>query len=195
MTRSPRVVVVGAGAWGTTLGLLVAKLEPAALLCRSAETAERIAESRRNEARLPGVDLPATLTATADAAVLESAELVILATPSSYLRETMGGLAARIPPSADLVSVVKGIEQGTLLRMSEVIAAGGGVAPDRIAALSGPNLAPEIARGRSRCRPGDPGPDTGRSAPLPPVRQRGHRRGRARRGPQEHHRHRRGGGR
>jgi glycerol-3-phosphate dehydrogenase (NAD(P)+) len=147
MTRSPRVVVVGAGAWGTTLGLLVAKLEPAALLCRSAETAERIAESRRNEARLPGVDLPATLTATADAAVLESAELVILATPSSYLRETMGGLAARIPPSADLVSVVKGIEQGTLLRMSEVIAAGGGVAPDRIAALSGPNLAPEIARG------------------------------------------------
>ena len=59
----PRVAVVGAGAWGTTLARLVARDEPVTLLCHSPETAARIAATGRNEARLPGVDLPRTVVA------------------------------------------------------------------------------------------------------------------------------------
>jgi glycerol-3-phosphate dehydrogenase (NAD(P)+) len=70
-----------------------------------------------------------------------------VAVPSAYVRATTERRAAAIPPSADIVSVVKGLERVTLLRMSEVIAEAGGIEPRRIAALSGPNLAGEVARG------------------------------------------------
>ncbi|MEO8572084.1 MAG: NAD(P)H-dependent glycerol-3-phosphate dehydrogenase [Chloroflexota bacterium] len=143
----PRVAVVGAGAWGTTLARLIARTEPVTLLCHSPETAARIAETHRNEARLPGIDLPATLFATADVAVLrEATDLVIFATPSAHLRSAVAGAAPFLAPEADLLSVVKGLERGTNLRMSEVIGEGASVPIDRIAALSGPNLAAEIAR-------------------------------------------------
>jgi glycerol-3-phosphate dehydrogenase (NAD(P)+) len=83
----PRVAVVGAGAWGTTLARLVARVEPVTLLCHSPATAARIAETGRNESRLPGVDLPRTVIATADPAALRDAtDLVIFATPSAHLR-------------------------------------------------------------------------------------------------------------
>ncbi len=142
----PRVAVIGAGAWGTTLALLVARAEPVLLLAHSAETAERIAATRRNEKRLPGIVLPATLEVTADAARLrDAADLVVVAVPSAHLRTTIERVAAAIPASADVVSVVKGLERGSLLRMTEVIADAGGIEPDRIGALSGPNLAQEIA--------------------------------------------------
>ena len=143
-----RVAVVGGGAWGTTLAAIVGQREPVTLLCHSPETAARISDNRRNERRLPGVDLPATLRATADPAALASAtDLVVFAVPSAHLRETVAGAAPHVAPSADLLSVVKGIERGTHLRMSDVIAAAGGFDPARIAALSGPNLALEVARG------------------------------------------------
>jgi glycerol-3-phosphate dehydrogenase (NAD(P)+) len=143
-----RIAVVGAGAWGTTLAGIVAQREGVTLLCHSPETAARIARTRRNEPRLPGVDLPAQLAPTADPAALEIAmDLVIFAVPSAHLRETVASVAAHVPASADLLSVVKGIEQGTHLRMSDVIAEAGGFDSRRIAALSGPNLALEIARG------------------------------------------------
>ncbi|MBI2776675.1 MAG: NAD(P)-dependent glycerol-3-phosphate dehydrogenase [Chloroflexi bacterium] len=142
-----RVAIVGSGAWGTTLAVLVARSEPVTLLCHSEATAATIRDGRRNERRLPGVDLPAAIIATTDAAALATAELVIVAVPSAHLRETVAGLRPSIPPGADVLSVVKGLEAGSLLRMTEVIADAAGVAPDRIAALSGPNLAQEIARG------------------------------------------------
>jgi glycerol-3-phosphate dehydrogenase (NAD(P)+) len=142
------VAVVGSGAWGTTIAALIGRQEPVALLCRSADTAATIQASRRNERRLPGIDLPSGLTATADAGVLEDAGLVILAVPSAHLRTVISGLADSIPASADVLSLVKGIEQGTLLRMSEVIADAGTIDAARVAALSGPNLALEIARRR-----------------------------------------------
>ncbi|OGO57740.1 MAG: hypothetical protein A2V85_18480 [Chloroflexi bacterium RBG_16_72_14] len=142
-----RVAVVGAGAWGTTLAAIVAQREPVTLVCHSPETAARIADSRRNEPRLPGVDLPASLRPTADpAALADATDLVIFAVPSAHLRSTVAGIAPHVPASADLLSVVKGIERGTHLRMSDVIAQAGGFDPARIAALSGPNLALEIAR-------------------------------------------------
>ena len=143
---SPRVAVVGAGAWGTTLARVVARVEPATLLCHSPETAARIVATGRNEARLPGVDLPEGLVATADPATIAEADLVIFATPSAHLRTTVAGCAAHIRPDADLLSVVKGLEGDTLLRMSEVVAEAAGVSSGRIAALSGPNLAAEVAR-------------------------------------------------
>ena len=143
----PRVAVVGAGAWGTTLAAIVAKREPVVLLCHRADAAEEIARTRRNERRLPGVALPDELIPTADPADLGTADLVIFATPSRFLRSTVERVASHIAPTADVLSVVKGIERGTLLRMSEVIAEAGGIAPSRVAALSGPNLAGEIARG------------------------------------------------
>jgi glycerol-3-phosphate dehydrogenase (NAD(P)+) len=143
----PRVAVVGSGAWGTTLAILVAKREPAVLLTRSAETAARLAADRTNVRRLPKIAFPAGLSLSADPAVLDSAELVIFAVPSAHLRAEVKRVAASVSPLADLVSVVKGLEAGTLLRMSEVVAAAGPFDPRRIAALSGPNLALEIARG------------------------------------------------
>ena len=143
----PRVAVVGAGAWGTTLARLIARSEPVTLLCHSPETAARIAATGRNEARLPGVDLPATVVATADPATLRDAiDLVVFATPSAHLRAMVETVGPFLSPEADLLSVVKGLEQGTLLRMSLVIAGAAGVPVGRIAALSGPNLAAEVAR-------------------------------------------------
>lgn len=147
-SSAARVAVVGAGAWGTTLAALVARQEPCLLLCRDAAQAERIQASRRNERRLPGIDLPPGLLATADPEALRSAvDLVVIAVPSSHLRAELARIAAVIAPSADVLSVVKGLEAGSLLRMSEVIAEAGGIDRGRIAALSGPNLADEIARG------------------------------------------------
>jgi glycerol-3-phosphate dehydrogenase (NAD(P)+) len=97
---------------------------------------------------LPGIDLPDGVIATADPAAVASArDLVIFATPSRHLRASVMELRSHLGSEADLVSVVKGLETGTLLRMSEVIVSAAGVAADRVAALSGPNLALEIAKG------------------------------------------------
>jgi glycerol-3-phosphate dehydrogenase (NAD(P)+) len=143
----PRVAVVGAGAWGTTLARLVARVEPVTLLCHSPETAARIAATGRNEARLPGIDLPPSVVATADPLALhEATDLVILAAPSAHLRSTVDAIAPHLAPEADLLSVVKGLERDSLLRMSEVVAEAAGVPVARVAALSGPNLAAEVAR-------------------------------------------------
>ncbi len=148
MAASPTVAVVGAGAWGTTLASIVARREPVLLLTHRAEVADEINATHRNERRLPGIDLPEDVVATANpAAVVGATDLVILAAPSSHLRSVASSVAPSIAASADVLSVVKGLENGTLLRMSEVIADAGGIAPERIAALSGPNLASEIARG------------------------------------------------
>jgi glycerol-3-phosphate dehydrogenase (NAD(P)+) len=149
----PRVAVVGSGAWGTTLALVIARNEPVILLSHSVETAAKIAESRRNEKRVQGIELPSRILVTADAAAVAGAlDLVIFAVPSAHLRATVERVAPFVPGSADILSVVKGIERETLLRMTEVIAnasaaTGTPIESRRIAALSGPNLAQEIARG------------------------------------------------
>ena len=146
-TGHARVAVVGTGAWGTTLALIVARNEPVILFSHSAATAEHLNKMRRNEKRLTGIDFPANLHVTADPGMLGlAADLVIIAVPSQHLREMMGKVGRHIAPTADVLSVVKGLESGTLYRMTQVIAEAGGIDPARIAALSGPNLAQEIAR-------------------------------------------------
>jgi glycerol-3-phosphate dehydrogenase (NAD(P)+) len=143
-----RVAVIGSGAWGTTLAVLVAQSEPVVLLTRSVETAERIEKTRRNTKRLPGFDLSPRIRVTADPERLRDAtDLVIVAVPSAHVREVMQGVREVLAPTADVLSVVKGLERGTLLRMTEVIADAGEIDSGRVAALSGPNLAHEIARG------------------------------------------------
>ncbi|HKB29126.1 MAG TPA: 2-dehydropantoate 2-reductase N-terminal domain-containing protein, partial [Candidatus Limnocylindrales bacterium] len=144
-----RVAVIGAGAWGTTLALVVAREEPVVLLAHNAETVERINTTHRNQKRVPGIELPPSIQVTADPGALSNAtDLVIVAVPSAYLRETMSVVGSFIAPAADILSVVKGLENGTLMRMTEVIAQAGGLDLSRIAALSGPNLAFEIARSK-----------------------------------------------
>ena len=145
--NEPRVAVIGSGAWGTTLALLVARSEPVTLWCHSAETATHLRETRRNGRRLPGVELPEAVSVATDATALGGAELIIVAVPSAHVRGIVARLAPAIPAGADVLSVVKGLERGTLLRMTEVIAHAAGIDPARVAALSGPNLAIEIARG------------------------------------------------
>ncbi|HEY7132576.1 MAG TPA: NAD(P)H-dependent glycerol-3-phosphate dehydrogenase [Candidatus Limnocylindrales bacterium] len=147
MTATPRVAIVGAGAWGTTLAGLIARAEPVVLVAQDSETAARIDEARENEHRLPGVRLPAAVSVSGDPEAIEGADLVVYATPSTHLRSTVERTASNVSPTADILSVVKGLEHGTLLRMSQVIEDAGGFAERRVAALSGPNLATEIARG------------------------------------------------
>jgi glycerol-3-phosphate dehydrogenase (NAD(P)+) len=116
------------------------------LWCRRPELADVINASHASPDYLPGVSLPQRLRATADAGeALAGVDLVVLAVPAQTLRHNLAGWQHLIPPGAVLVSLMKGIEVGTGARMSEVIGEATGAGPDRIAAVSGPNLAPEIA--------------------------------------------------
>ena len=142
-----RIAVIGTGAWGTTMSVLLGTREPVLLLARRPEKAARLQAERRNEENLPGIDLPQGVTVSAHPAAIASADLVVFAVPSAHLREISTQVAAFIAPDADVLSLVKGLEHGTLLRMSQVIAEATGIDLRRIAALSGPNLAAEIARG------------------------------------------------
>ncbi|HEX5239527.1 MAG TPA: NAD(P)H-dependent glycerol-3-phosphate dehydrogenase [Candidatus Limnocylindrales bacterium] len=146
-SRTPaRVAIVGTGAWGTTLALLVARAEPVVLLARTAAGADRIAGEHRSP-HLPDIELPAAVRVSRDASVLDAAELVIVAVPSAHVREQAERLAPYLSREADVLSATKGLEPGSLLRMTEVLGEVLDRPPDRVAALSGPNLAPEIAAG------------------------------------------------
>jgi glycerol-3-phosphate dehydrogenase (NAD(P)+) len=147
MSTAARVAVVGAGAWGTTLAVLIARVEPVVLLAQDPEAASRIDAARENASRLPGVELPTAVSVGADPAAIAEADLVVYAVPSAHLRSTVTRTAPSVAAAADILSVVKGLEPGSLLRMSEVIVDAGRISRRRVAALSGPNLAAEIARG------------------------------------------------
>ena len=142
-----QVGVVGAGAWGTTLAIkLAAAQRPVTLWAHTAEAGEELATLRENRRYLPGIVFPPNLrVATDDAYLSEPHRAFVLAVPSAHLRETLQRLRAALYAEASLLSVVKGIEQGTHLRMSEVIEEE--LPGRRVAALSGPNLAREIAAG------------------------------------------------
>ena len=142
-----KAAVLGAGSWGSTFGkVLVDAATPAVLWARRPDVARAVTERHENPAYLPGVPLPEALAATSDPAeALDGADIVVLAVPSQTLRANLTAVAAAIPPDALLVSLMKGVELGTTQRMSEVIADVVGAGPERIAVVSGPNLAREIA--------------------------------------------------
>ena len=143
-------VVVGAGAWGTAFALHVARAgHPVVLAPRRAEQAAALVASRENADYLPGIRLPATLTVSADlAAVLAEAEVVVLACPTQALRQTCARVRAALPAEPRVkivVSLAKGLELGTHLRPSEVIAEALPGLP--VGSLAGPTNAAEVARG------------------------------------------------
>jgi len=142
-----RVAVMGSGSWGTTFAKILADAgNDVTLWARRGELAREIKETSRNSDYLPGINLPASLSATSDAKeALAGAEQVYLAVPSQTLRANLESLREELSHCI-VVSLMKGVESGTGLRMSEVIAQAGGVDPSRIAVVSGPNLALEIAK-------------------------------------------------
>ena len=110
--------------------------------------AAAIEAARENGRHLPGVPLPSEVEVTADEGRVAAArELVVMAVPSAHMRAEAVRISSMIRPDTVLLSVAKGIERGSLLRMSEVLAAEVPIDPMRICALSGPNLAGEIAAG------------------------------------------------
>jgi glycerol-3-phosphate dehydrogenase (NAD(P)+) len=140
-----KVAVMGAGTWGTTFGLVVCDSgHEVTLWSRRPELAEAINASGRNPDYLPDVELPATLRAVSDPAeAMDGTYAVVLAVPSQRLRPTLAGWD--VPRDARVVSLAKGIELGTGRRMSEVVTEVAGVEPERLAVVTGPNLAREIA--------------------------------------------------
>ncbi len=152
------VAVMGAGAWGTALAKVLAEAggpeAEVTLWARRPDVAEQINATRYNPAYLPGTLLPPGIRATADAQeALSGARTVLLGVPAQMLRANLEHwkdlLKGLLRDGATLVSLAKGIELGTLMRMSQVIVSVTGADPAQIAVISGPNLASEIAR----CQP------------------------------------------
>ena len=145
---SGKVAVFSAGSWGTAFSIVLADAgNDVTLWARREQVAASINERRENPEYLPGVELPPSVSATHDVEkALHGADMVVLATPSQSLRANLTEWAPHIEPEATMVSLMKGVELGTLDRMSQVIAEVTGAGPERIAVISGPNLAKEIAR-------------------------------------------------
>jgi glycerol-3-phosphate dehydrogenase (NAD(P)+) len=145
-----RVAVLGAGAWGTAFGKVLGDAgRHVTVWARRGGIADAV-NSGENVDYLPGVWLPAGLEATVDpAAALAGADAAVLAVPSQSLRENLARWAVLLPHGMPIVSLAKGVELGTLKRMSEVIHEVAGVPRERICVITGPNLATEIGQ----CQP------------------------------------------
>ena len=143
-----KVAVFGAGSWGTAFSIVLADAgNDVTIWGRREDVCATINDGRENTEYLPGIELPATIAATHDPEqALDGAQFVVLAVPSQTLRKNLTDWADFIPREAVMVSLMKGVELETSNRMSEVIAEVTGAGPDRIAVVSGPNLAKEIAR-------------------------------------------------
>ena len=138
--------VFGTGSWGTAYAAVLADSGTTVRMWGRRQAVVDQINAGSNEDYLPGIPLPAGITATADPAeAAEGADIVVLAVPSQTLRANLGDWGAVLPRDAAIVSLMKGVELGTTKRMSEVIAEAGGVEPRRIVVVSGPNLAKEIA--------------------------------------------------
>lgn len=143
---SRRIAVIGAGSWGTTLAGLIGAHGDVSLWARDERVVAQIAATRRNAKYLPELELESSIEVTTSIpAALDGADLVIMAVPSHGVRAICQGVAPHLDSGADVVSTVKGLEEATHLRMTQLI---GSLLPGRhVGALSGPNLVHEIAAG------------------------------------------------
>lgn len=141
---------MGAGSWGTTVAKVFADAgNEVRLWARRAEVADDVRDNHRNSAYLGDIDLPAAMTGTTDPAeALNGAEIVVLGVPSQSLRENLQNWKELIGSDASLVSLAKGIEHSSGLRMSQLISEVADVPSERVAVLTGPNLAREVAQGQ-----------------------------------------------
>ena len=144
------VGVIGSGAWGTTLAFLLAKKGISTTLWEHRpERAMEMQRQRENVVFLPGIRFPTLLQVTSNIAeAVEGKEMLLLVTPSQLMRENVRLLAPHVGGDTLLVSASKGIEIGSLKRMTEVISEEIAGAHSRVAALSGPNIAQEVAEGK-----------------------------------------------
>ncbi len=143
-----RVAVLGAGSWGTSLAIVLSENgHDVALWEFDAEHATAIARKRENTKFLPGVTLPASIEVTNDlGGALRDARMVVFVVPSHATRETARRAAPFLPGGAFLVCATKGLEEGTLARMSEVLRDELRLEPGRIVSLVGPSHAEEVSR-------------------------------------------------
>lgn len=142
-----RVAVLGSGSWGTAFAKVLADAgRDVMLFSRRTALADAIAADRINCEYLPDVTLPLDLGVTADLeTALAGADAAVLAVPSQAMRETLATVYDLLPRRGPVISLAKGIEIGTGMRMSQIIQRVGRIAAGRVAVLSGPNLAREIA--------------------------------------------------
>jgi glycerol-3-phosphate dehydrogenase (NAD(P)+) len=145
-----KAAVFGTGSWGTAFGMVLADAGcDVTLWGRRAELVDAINTTRTNPDYLPGIELPSSLRATTDPAeALRGADFTVLAVPSQTLRGNLAEWAPKLPAETVLVSLMKGVELGTAKRMSEVIEEVAEVPAERVAVITGPNLAKEIAQRR-----------------------------------------------
>ena len=143
---SLNVTVLGGGSWGTTVAALVARNAPTLLWARNPDTAREVNEERRNSRYLPDATLPARLKATADLEeAVGRADVLVVGVPAQTFRATLVDARPHLRPWVPVVSLSKGLEQGSRMRMTEVIREElPGHTPG---VLSGPNLAREIMAG------------------------------------------------
>ncbi|MBB5116745.1 NAD(P)H-dependent glycerol-3-phosphate dehydrogenase [Streptomyces eurocidicus] len=142
-----KCAVYGTGSWGTAFAMVLADAGcEVTMWGRRASLVDAVNTTRVNPDYLPGIELPAAVRATTDPAeAAEGAAFAVLAVPSQTLRGNLSEWAPLLPSDTVLVSLMKGVELGTAKRMSEVIEEVAKVSPDRVAVLTGPNLAKEIA--------------------------------------------------
>jgi len=140
------VGVIGGGAWGTALAQVCARAGLGVTLwAREAEVAESIRQDQENRLFLPGVALDASIAATTELSDLATRDLILAVAPAQHLRATLTEFAASAPSGLPVVLCAKGVEQGTLKLMNEVLAET--LPTARAAVLSGPSFAAEVARG------------------------------------------------
>jgi glycerol-3-phosphate dehydrogenase (NAD(P)+) len=149
-TELQRITVLGAGSWGTAFAKVLADSgRDVTMWARRDEVAKEIREQHTNAGYLPDVRLPGRIRATAEPAeALDGAHAVVLAVPSQSLRANLTAWRDLLPGDAILVSLAKGVELGTLKRMSQVISEIAEVGDGEVVVVSGPNLAREIAEGQ-----------------------------------------------
>ena len=142
-----RIAVVGAGTWGTVIASIAARSLPTTLWARRAQVVQDIQSRHENSAYLEGFALPDSLKATTDlSAAAAGAELLVMAVPSHGFRSVLAELAGSVPRGTPVLSLTKGIESASHLRMTQIVAE---LLPDSATGvLSGPNLAREIASGQ-----------------------------------------------
>jgi glycerol-3-phosphate dehydrogenase (NAD(P)+) len=145
-----KVAVVGAGAWGTAIASLLAARAETSIWAHEAEVVEAINERHENGVYLAGHPLHPALRASSEVGqVLADAEVVLVAVPSQHFRRVLEAAAPAVGGEVPVLSLAKGVEEGSLLRMSQVVAEVlVGHSPRRIGVLSGPNIANEIAAGQ-----------------------------------------------
>ncbi|KAB1553047.1 NAD(P)H-dependent glycerol-3-phosphate dehydrogenase [Corynebacterium sp. zg254] len=145
-----QVAVMGAGSWGTTMAKVFADAgNQVRLWARRQEVSDEVNAQHTNSRYLGDITLPENLQASSDAEeCLEQADIVVLGVPSQTLRDNLQQWRGHIGGAASVVSLAKGIEHSTGLRMSQVISDVADVEPERVAVLTGPNLAKEVAQGQ-----------------------------------------------